>query len=266
LTGRETNRQSRLIAWLARNWLLSAMAVIVLLTVLLKPGLIRAHHLPDFSAIDDISERKAAFFSYLYPYVEAANQEILRDRRHLETLQRRLAQTSLNRRDIAWLVGRAEAHEVNLESSRSVTSAELDQLRLHMDIIPPSLALAQAALESGWGTSRFARKGNNLFGLWCYRPGCGIIPRRRPAGATYEVARYHSPKRCFEDYVRTLNSHSAYESLWYLRESLRQAGDPLEGMVFADALYRYSEEGLVYVLKVKEVIQSNGLEAFDHSY
>ncbi len=87
--------------------------------------------------------------------------------------------------------------------------------------------------------------------------------RRRPAGATYEVASYRSPRNSFLDYIWNLNSNTAYRQLWLLRQNLRQNGDPIEGVVLADGLMRYSEEGSTYIRKIKGVIQSNGLGRFD---
>ncbi|MGC9452557.1 MAG: glucosaminidase domain-containing protein [Oceanipulchritudo sp.] len=219
--------------------------------------------LPDFSSIEDIGQRKAAFFSYLEPFIERANARILRDRERLDLVIRRLGNGYLGRRNERWARSMVQSHGLDVDPEEPLSVAILERLRLRMDVIPPSLALAQAALESGWGTSRFARQGNNLFGIWCHEPGCGIVPRKRPPGATYEVARYSSPKGCFQAYLRNLNSNPAYESLWLLREQSRLQGEPPSGLQLADGLYRYSQEQWRYVSKVKTLIRSNGLQRFD---
>ena len=244
------------------HWLWGLIPLALAL-LLLWPGVIFHRSLPDFEKIHDISERKAAFFEFLSPYIHAANREILRDRSHLRAIEKRFQLGPLNRRDRHWILDTAEAFGMELDPEADLSMEQLEELRLRLDIIPPSLALAQAALESGWGTSRYAQQGNNLFGIWCYEPGCGIIPRRRPAGATYEVASYRSPRNSFLDYIWNLNSNTAYRQLWLLRQNLRQNGDPIEGVVLADGLMRYSEEGSTYIRKIKGVIQSNGLGRFD---
>ena len=132
-----------------------------------------------------------------------------------------------------------------------------------VDEIPPSLALSQAALESAWGSSRFAREGYNLFGVWCYDPGCGMVPRRRTAGATHEVRIYESPKDSFESYIRNLNTSRFYVGMRTLRRDLRSQGKTLSGHDLAMGLTRYSQEGWDYVAKVQSLILSNKLERFD---
>jgi Bax protein len=91
------------------------------------------------------------------------------------------------------------------------------------------------------------------------------VPRQRPAGATYEVTKYDSPRESFEDYIRNLNSNRSYEALWELRENLRTDGLPVTGMGLVDGLYRYSEEGWAYVGKVQRVIESNNLSQYDET-
>jgi Bax protein len=245
-----------------RRWVIAAAAgLAALLVMVVVPR--RPEPLPDFAAIDDINARKAAFFSFLEPHIEAANARIQADRDRLEALRDQLDAAPLNRRDVVWLRRLAERHRVELDPDTLPGSAAVDALLLRVDAIPPSLALAQAALESGWGTSRFARMGNNLFGIWCYTPGCGMVPKRRPAGATYEVARYRSPSECFLAYIQLLNSNPAYRSLWEIRRQLRADGEPLSGLDLAAGLLSYSEEGERYIAKVRRVIRSNGLQARD---
>ena len=219
--------------------------------------------MPDFQDIDDISERKAAFFSFLEPFSEDANRAIRRDRARLLAAERRFLNGPLGRREIRWLRQQMEAYGIEADPDAPLDGEALEKLELRMDIIPPSLALAQAALESGWGTSRFAQQGNNLFGIWCYEPGCGIVPERRPAGATYEVKSYPTPRQSFEDYMRNLNSNAAYRSLWLIREQRRLNGEPITGYALAEGLYRYSQEEWAYVSKVQNLILNNNLEKYD---
>ena len=185
-------------------------------------------------------------------------------RKRLKGIQRLQRGGPISRSHLQWLAAIGKQVGMDLDGRSQPTDVQLETLLLKLDIIPPSLALAQAALESGWGTSRFAREGNNLFGMWCYEPGCGIVPRRRPAGATYEVTRYRSPRESFNAYINNLNSNIAYESLWLLREQSRLDGRSPTGLELADGLYRYSQEEWLYISKVKGVIKTNNLSIYDH--
>ena len=250
------------------RYLLPALAVLVLCAVVLflaalRPGPLWHHSLPDFSKIENGNERKAAFFAFLHPYIDESNAEVLALRRQLKAVERLYAAGPLNRRHLYWLHAVAAQAGLEMDAWSQPTDTQLKELDRRLDVIPPSLALAQAALESGWGTSRFAQKGNNLYGMWCYEPGCGIVPRRRPAGASYEGTKYRSPKESFDAYIRNLNSNDAYESLRRLRQEAPEPGGPPEGIVLADGLYRYSQEGWGYVSKVKRVIRGNNLQDWD---
>jgi Bax protein len=132
-----------------------------------------------------------------------------------------------------------------------------------VDVVPPSLAIAQSANESAWGTSRFARKGYNFFGQWCYRKGCGLVPKKRDANKTHEVAAFDSPQESVKMYIRNLNSNRAYKSLRDLRAKLRRSNKPVTGHELAAGLKRYSERGLEYVRELREMISYNKLAVYD---
>lgn len=250
------------------RWLGGVLAVLVLILALVSvvrkgpPGITR---MPDFAQIEDIGERKAAFFAFLEPFTAAANEDVLQARERLRKLGQRSRSVPLNRRDLSWLAEMEAAYGLPVAEKEEAVGVRVDRLLRRVDIIPPSMALAQAALESGWGTSRFAQEGNNLFGIWCWEPGCGIVPMRRPAGRTYEVAAYPTPRACFQDYMRNLNTNEAYRDLRSIRSELRAAREPVTGPVLLDGLYRYSEEGWTYVGKVRRVIQSNQLTRYDET-
>jgi len=220
--------------------------------------------LPDFAAIESVAERKAAFFAYLLPFASEANAAILRERARAEALLARLDRRGrLKGRSLRMFRRLARAYGFEEAAEKEPSRQALVDLLSRIDVIPPSLALAQAALESGWGSSRFAREGNNLFGIWCYEPGCGLVPRRRPPGATHEVKRYESPLDCFQDYIRNLNTNDAYVSMRILRRELRSRGRPLTGLDLAPGLERYSQEGWAYVDKVQSLIHANDLARYD---
>jgi Bax protein len=127
-------------------------------------------------------------------------------------------------------------------------------------IVPESLVLVQAAKESGWGTSRFAREGNNLFGQRCYSPGCGLVPRNRASDAEFWVAEFDSVHESITSYVMNLKTHAQYRDFRIRRQQLREAAQPLTGLALADGLLGYSELGQSYVDEIRDLLRYNELE------
>ncbi|MCF3648929.1 glucosaminidase domain-containing protein [Synoicihabitans lomoniglobus] len=220
-------------------------------------------HLPDFGSIEDTSEKKAAFFTYLLPHITAVNEEILQQRATLQAIRDDLAEDDdepgwLNRRRLDEL-----CVAYDLEPPETYNLAFVDRLLRRVDIIAPSLVMAQAAIESAWGTSRFARQGNNLFGMRTYEPGTGIVPKRRPAGATWEVAAYDSVRGAIDNLAHNLNTNGSYRQMRSIRRDLRRRGAPITGSALAGGLVRYSEKGHEYISMVRSMIRVNDLERFD---
>lgn len=219
------------------------------------PGL---EPLPDFAAIDDTDERKARFIEYVGAIVQQVNGEVRTDRERLLTIARRWnEQGQLNRRDARWLEQLAQRYQLDPERD---TEALLGELRKRVDTVPTALAVAQAAKESAWGRSRFAQQGNNLFGEWCFTPGCGIVPGGRSAGAEHEVRRFATVGDSVRGYVHNLNTHSAYSRLRQLRAKARAAGREPTAVELAGGLVRYSERGQVYVDEIRSLIRNNDME------
>jgi len=216
--------------------------------------------LPDFSAYTDITEKKAAFFTFLYPRVALANTRILLERNYLLQLEQR---SILSAPDKAWLDRQARRFRVEAVSG---SPQQIQELKKRLDMIPPSLILAQAANESAWGTSRFAVLGNNLFGQWCFSKGCGLVPLNRSAGASHEVARFTSPYHSILAYIENLNRHPGYRALRDIREQNRQTGKPLSGLALAGGLLSYSERGEAYVEEIRAMIHYNNLEFYDRAF
>ena len=248
------------------RWPRWAQAVAGLLLVVLflrfALGLGTVERLPDFSTYATTAEKKAAFFEYLRPRVETALAEVKAERARLVAIEEKWSQRGkLSRGDAKWLRQRAAAYGLELDPKVAVAMTDLTAIKTRMDVVPVSLVLAQASLESAWGSSRFAREGNNLFGMRCYTRGCGLVPRRRAAGATFEVTRFDSLAECFAAYVHNLNTHEAYGELRRLRAKSRREGTALSGYRLAPGLVRYSEEGWDYVGKIQSFIRSNRLDA-----
>ncbi len=216
--------------------------------------------LPNFGLHHDVTEKKAAFFSYLYSRTLLVNSRILLERQHLRWLQ---AKDELNEADEEWLAAQAERLRVDEDNG----SEEMFQRLLHrLDTVPPSLVLAQAANESAWGTSRFAREGNNLFGQWCFSPGCGLVPMSRPEGASHEVARFRSAYHSIRAYVQNLNRHPSYRALRELRARSREHGEHPTGIQLAAGLGSYSERGDDYIREIRGMIRHNNLVWYDQKY
>lgn len=215
---------------------------------------------PNFAEFKDVASKKAAFFDYLRPAIAQANAEIDAERNQLLSLIGDPGRTlALSAKMEAWLWSKAIKYRVpdrdNLKPEDWIAA-----LQVRIAAIPESLALAQAANESGWGTSRFALNQNNYFGLWCYTEGCGVRPRSAAEGTTHQVASFETPSAGVAYYLLTLNSHPAYESLRSIRaKALAQSGR-VSGTELAAGLIRYSERGQAYVDELQAMIRVNGLE------
>lgn len=218
--------------------------------------------MPDFQAIKNTAQRKQAFFHYLQPFIASVNQDILQDRKRIVALHGEwLSKRSLSEKSRQWLLQIAKQYRMEHFSEKS--DKQWQQLLNHVDVVPMSMALAQAANESGWGTSRFARQGNNLFGQWCFRPGCGIVPKKRAKGKHYEVQKFSSPHLAIKQYIGNLNTNPSYTPFRKIRHTLRQKNQALGGYVLAQGLIHYSERKAQYVRSIRALIKSNRLEKFD---
>lgn len=216
--------------------------------------------LPDFNSYQDVNEKKKAFFSFLYPRILLANSRILIERQYLETLSRK---DTLTESETNWLAQQAESLRVDEESN---SDEMFRRLRSRLDVIPPSLVMAQAANESAWGTSRFALKGNNLFGQWCFSKGCGMVPEGRVEGKTHEVADFVSPYHSISGYIRNLNSHPSYQLVRDLRRQARENGEFASGSTLAAGLISYSERGEEYIKEIRNMISYNKLAEYDREF
>ncbi|MDZ7786593.1 MAG: glucosaminidase domain-containing protein [Halofilum sp. (in: g-proteobacteria)] len=211
---------------------------------------------PNLESVADVSERKQRFFDFLRPIVAAENERIQAQReRVLRLLATLETGAEIAPADARWLDEMAARYRVKAKDPL----AQARRLARKVDVIPPALAMAQAALESAWGTSRFAREANNLFGQWCFTPGCGLVPKRRPANARYEVEAFADAGASVRSYMHNLNSHPAYEPLREIRARARRDGQRPTGAALAAGLYNYAAIGHKYVEHIRAVIRRNGL-------
>jgi len=212
---------------------------------------------PDLAAVPSARQRKALFLRSLLPLVLRANEALWAKRERMLDLARRLddgAEVSWSER--AWLTGLAEEFDL--------ASDDLEGLRRRVDIIPPALALAQAAAESGWGTSRFARLGNAVFGQRTWLPGNGLVPGRRDGDKRHEVKKFPDLTSSVAAYVMNLNRHPAYRAFRAKRLEMRRNGE-LDSVALVGTLVRYAEDGQGYLATLKSIIRVNRLLELDHA-
>jgi Bax protein len=194
----------------------------------------------------DVRERKRRFFAYLRPVVEGENTRVARQRA-------RLLRAREEGGDDDWVASLAAEYRVPWRGA----DGDWETLLARVDTVPVELALAQSAHESRWGTSRFAREGNNVFGQWCYADACGMVPERRPAGAVHKVASFAHVNEAVRNYLYNLNVGHAYTGLRRIRARARSEGRPLDALSLAAGLTRYSERGMQYVEEIRDLIRAN---------
>jgi len=216
-----------------------------------------------------VVDKKRAFFRLLGPLILHANELIQADRQQLETIVEALRTgKTLGSEEQAFLRETALAYKVAKdENDLDVTDRALqDELMRRVDTLPPSLVLAQAAEESGWGTSRFAVEGNALFGMWTWDDE-GIRPeQQRSEHGDHKIASYKTPMESVMAYMRNLNTHRSYEALRARRAELRRSGATVTGWELAKTLTQYSERGQGYVDSLHGLMKTNVLMPTDEAY
>lgn len=220
---------------------------------------------PDMAQITRAPTKKRLFFLSLLPMALMINEEIQSQRSTLSRILEKLeAGDSISAQEVTSL--RALAAEYKITDDPLDDPLAMEKLLRRIDIIPPSLLLAQAANESAYGTSRFARDANNLFGEWTFTPGTGLVPEERPEGERYEVRLFPDLMASLRSYVKNLNTHWAYRDLRLKRQQLRQAGQPLTGLALAAGLELYSERRNEYVDEIRTIIRYNQLHQFNKTF
>lgn len=214
---------------------------------------------PDFAAFKEVRQKKSAFFGYLLPMVQQVNQTILDERASIVVIQKERQGDSPLTSDV--LLFLCERYEANCD--KASTKQSIQTLLAHVDTVPPSLALAQAANESAWGTSRFAVKANNYYGQWCFTKGCGLVPNNRNTGSNHEVRKFDSAFGSVKSYIHNLNTHRAYKQLRKLRAQARANYKIPSGAELAGGLLSYSERGKHYVDEIRTMIRHNKLAQYD---
>lgn len=208
---------------------------------------------PDLARLKSVKQRKRLFIKSMLPLILQVNERILYDRRKLLRLLN--AQGPLSQQDRAWVAALASRYDADPLNPSDLVG--------RVDVVPPSLAIAQAAEESGWGTSRFAVEGNAIFGQWTFRKGSGVVPERRDVGKHHEVRSFEELRQSVSAYMHNLNIHWAYEEFRRVRHELRGSNRVLTGERLIGALHKYSERGSKYIETIRAIMRVNGLGAFD---
>ena len=205
----------------------------------------------EIKMIESSKQRKEFFIQIILPLILQENNNIKLDRKRLFNIINKSNNSDLEKK---WLNKKYKQY--------GVVSKDLSILKIRMDEIPVSLAIAQAAKETGWGTSRFAQEGNALFGQWTWS-GEGLKPKDSDRNEGHKVMKFNVLQASVRAYQRNLNTHSSYKSLRKTRADLRDKGKPLDSLVLVNYLNEYAETGEKYVEVLKKIIIQNNLKDFD---
>jgi len=209
-------------------------------------------HLPkEMKKIESVKKRKNLFIQIVLPLIIEENTKIRLDRKKLFSI---LNKNNNSKSDKNWLLKKFKQY--------GVKNNDLSTLKIRMDEIPVSLAIAQAAKETGWGTSRFAQEGNALFGQWTWS-GEGIKPAGADSNSKHKVARFKVLKASVKAYQRNLNTHSGYKEFRRERAIQRDNDGKLNSLDLVKFLDKYAETGVEYTKILKQIIQQNSLTEFD---
>lgn len=217
-----------------------------------------------------IDRRKSLFFRTVLPMILIVNESIASERSLLLELQaitrsETFEESDLDEDGTIWLMDMAKRYGIDMDADDVTLRDAVDVLTLRVAPIPTSLAMAQAVEESAWGTSRFAREGNALFGQWVWSEDAGIVPEDQREGQAYAVRAFDSPLQSVFGYAKNLNTHWAYTSFREQRAALLDANEALDGWALAETLTRYSERGENYVKSLHAIMRVNNLRPLDNA-
>ena len=205
----------------------------------------------EIKMIENTKKRKEFFIQIVLPLILKENDNIRLDRKTLFNIINKSNNTKIEKK---WLKNKFKQY--------GIPSKDLSILKIRMDEIPVSLAIAQAAKETGWGTSRFAQEGNALFGQWTWS-GEGLKPKEADENKGHKVMKFNVLQASVRAYQRNLNTHSSYENFRLARAQLRDSKRPLDSILLSEFLKNYAETGNQYVEVLQKIIKQNNLKDFD---
>jgi Bax protein len=214
----------------------------------------------DFDQLQDVKLKKKLFYLITLPIIHESNRLILEDREMVINIEKKFLRADLNENEVNETVRLAIKYKLDYSTIDLKLFRDLKQ---RINIIPVSLALAQAIVESGWGQSRFALEGNALYGQWTTNEQKGIIPEDRDEDKTHAVRKFENLQQSVQAYMHNINTHRAYYSFRVVRRIAErvQYTDPISAKV--KFLAAYAEIGQEYVDKLELIIESNKLREFD---
>ena len=201
--------------------------------------------------IENSTKRKNLFIQIILPLIIKENNYIKQDRKKLFSI---LNKNKNSKNEKRWLELKFKQY--------GVINKDVSTLKIRMDEIPVSMAIAQAAKETGWGTSRFAQEGNALFGQWTWS-GEGLKPAGADDNSTHRVMKFKILQASVKAYQRNLNTHSSYTEFRGARAELRDNKKKLDSMILSNYLDRYAETGKKYIKILQQIIRQNQLTDFD---
>ena len=207
----------------------------------------------DLKTLGNTEKKKELFIQIVLPLILAENEKILEDR---EKLFKILEKSFNSIGERVWLKRRFKEYKID--------DSDLAELKTRMDIIPASLAIAQAAIESGWGTSRFALEGNALFGQWTWGKK-GIEPKQKDSNKKFKILNFQILRASVRAYKNNLNTNNGYKEFREARALLRQNDEKISGLKLAKHLYRYAATGKKYTTSLEKSIKMNSLDDFDEA-
>ena len=205
----------------------------------------------DLKYLGDTKKKRELFIKIVLPLILSENEKIQDDREKLFKILSKNFNTVGER---VWLKRRFKEYKIE--------DRDLAKLKMRMDIIPVSIALAQAANESGWGTSRFALEGNALFGQWTWSKK-GISPKNKDPDQSHKILQFQILKASVRAYKNNLNTHNAYQEFREVRAKLRQSGTKITGLALVPYIKNYAAIGEKYVVIIENIIVNNSLTDFD---
>ena len=205
----------------------------------------------EIKKIENSQKRKDLFIQIILPLIIKENNYIKSDRMKLFRILNKSKNTKLEKK---WLANKFKQY--------GVVNNDLSTLKIRMDEVPISMTIAQAAKETGWGTSRFALEGNALFGQWTWS-GKGLRPKGADSDSTHKVMKFKVLQASVKAYQRNLNTHSSYKAFRSARAELRDEGKKLDSLILSNYLDKYAETGKEYVKILQKIIKQNDLTDFD---
>ena len=214
----------------------------------------------EYYEIKTVKESKKYFFEYIYKLIENENIKILNERTFVKNiLSSNILNINMNSKEFSKLLEIKKRYRIK-------KIYDLNEYMKKIDIVPPSMALAQAAVESGWGKSRFIKEANNIFGHWTYNPEIGMIPKQRDEGANHFIRIFKTLQDSISAYILNLNRNRAYKLFQNTRLEERKKNKNPSGLVLSNTMINYSGIGEEYLIILEDMIVKNKLTNYDKRF